>query len=272
VVSGFLVLGLSACGGPDEDVIARVGHRDCRIEDFQAYLEAVTGRSWEIADSRVASHILDQYLEESAFLRSRDNGEIPTSPTERWELMRQLLDEICGPAPSPSADEIKTGIDEELKKERPEKVLIRQLLLKDRKTAEICLERIDAGEDFEEISRLLSQAPNAEDGGLLGWIPRGSQPEEIENVIFSLKKDEISRPVKGPGGYHLFQLLDRADAGSASPEEAERSVRRRLETDARRKHLENCITRAVRKAGIIIFPRHLWFEYSGKYKEDFDAP
>jgi len=266
------LLAPSGCRRIGDDVVATVGTIEVPISAFQNYLTELSGQQWEVVDSRVASTLLDQYLEEESlfFAAGHDAPQIPRNPAERSARLRQLILKTCGPAPTPSPDSIEAALRKKIAVGEPERVLIRQLLLPDEASALKARKQLAEGADFEKLSAEISIAPNAGRGGALGWVPRGSQPEEIEDVIFSLKAGEISSPVRGPGGYHLFQLLDRREAGPARTEELRPGVIRELTTASERSHIRSCIDTAAKRAGIVVYPKHLWFEYSGKFKEDFD--
>ena len=46
-------------------------------------------------------------------------------------------------------------------------------------------------------------------GGDLGWITRGDLPEDLERALVPLDAGEISDPVRGTKGFHIFFLQDR---------------------------------------------------------------
>lgn len=46
-------------------------------------------------------------------------------------------------------------------------------------------------------------------GGDLGWITRGDLPEDLERALLPLDAGEISDPVRGAKGFHIFFLQDR---------------------------------------------------------------
>lgn len=75
--------------------------------------------------------------------------------------------------------------------------------------------RLMKGEDFGKLARELSQDPSAkENNGDIGWITAFQTVYPFENKAFSLKKGEISGPVRSNFGYHLIRLNDiRDDAG-----------------------------------------------------------
>lgn len=46
-------------------------------------------------------------------------------------------------------------------------------------------------------------------GGDLGWIAQGDLPEDLERALFPLNAGEISQPVRGQSGFHIFYLQER---------------------------------------------------------------
>ncbi|MER1967267.1 SurA N-terminal domain-containing protein [Castellaniella sp. GW247-6E4] len=63
---------------------------------------------------------------------------------------------------------------------------------------------------FAELARKESQdAGTARSGGELGWIQRGVWPLNLEQAVFALAKGEVSEPVKGQDGYHVFIANDK---------------------------------------------------------------
>ena len=62
---------------------------------------------------------------------------------------------------------------------------------------------------FEDAAKTHSKCPSKEKGGNLGSFPKGQMVPEYEAVAFSMKKDEISEPVKTQFGYHIIKLNDK---------------------------------------------------------------
>lgn len=55
-------------------------------------------------------------------------------------------------------------------------------------------------------------------GGELGWLSQGDLPETLENALTELSDGEISEPVLGESGFHIFLLHERERGGSDLPE------------------------------------------------------
>lgn len=67
-------------------------------------------------------------------------------------------------------------------------------------------------------------------GGDLGWLDQGDLPEALENALLNLEPGQISVPVRGPSGIHIFQLRERQTGGAKFPafEEAKENIYREL--------------------------------------------
>lgn len=54
-------------------------------------------------------------------------------------------------------------------------------------------------------------------GGDLGWLDQGDLPAPLEEVLLGLGAGEISEPVRGPAGLHVFLLRERQAGESTLP-------------------------------------------------------
>lgn len=52
-------------------------------------------------------------------------------------------------------------------------------------------------------------------GGDLGWVSQGDLPESLAEALLSLEPGQISPPVRGPQGIHIFLLRERKEGTSA---------------------------------------------------------
>lgn len=269
-----LVLALTVSCGIDQNTLASIGGRSVDVGPFQTYVGEVTGEAWQAVGARVTSRLLDQYLDRQVVLEAARRGDVNLSaiPAEVGPSEVQwLLDELCGPALEPSEAEISTEVGRKAEEMRPARAHVRQLLVDSYEHGLEALERLSAGEDFVEVSRQLSRAPNASDGGELGFFDRGSLPPEIDEVIFSLAPGEFSEPVQGPSGYHVFQVLEVVPEGPPDLAEVEAVVRTSLAQKMVREHIQRCVGGLASEIGVEIYDKHLWFPYTGRYAEERDA-
>jgi peptidyl-prolyl cis-trans isomerase C len=111
--------------------------------------------------------------------------------------------------------------------EKPEQVRVRQIVVTTDSEAQKVLALLRAGTDFRQVAREKSTAPEAEQGGDLGYFAMGDMPAEF-NVVFGMQKGDISGIVKSPYGYHIFKLEDKRKAGTIGLEEASREITEKL--------------------------------------------
>lgn len=74
--------------------------------------------------------------------------------------------------------------------------------------------QIREGLDFNAAAIRFSDAPNALEGGDLGWRDFDELPPAFAEVAAKLEIGETSAPVRGPNGFHIVKLIEKR-AGAA---------------------------------------------------------
>lgn len=243
-----LVLLLAGCqstqGGqqlvapPGSPVIFRLGGDTYTVADFAQRLERDIGPG--IADlqaqgqtreqiellanqNNVRASVFDQLLQDALLTQyARRNGigidpeaidaalvaQAPTNPLSPTNALRleaaqqQLVFEVIA------------------RNTRTEMVHVRQILAADDATADAVLAQLQAGADFAALVQQFSQdSASLEQGGDLGWLPRGDAPPEFEAVAFSAPLNTPTKAVSQIGP-HVIEVLGReADHPFASFEQ-----------------------------------------------------
>jgi len=107
---------------------------------------------------------------------------------------------------------------------RPRMVQLRQIVTRSRKDAEKILDRLAKGDKMEKLAKEYSITPEAEKGGLLGWIAKGELEENIEEVVFALPVNIKSPILESPYGFHIFEVLSVSDEGFKTLPEAKADI------------------------------------------------
>ncbi|HEU4709811.1 MAG TPA: peptidylprolyl isomerase [Methylophilaceae bacterium] len=90
-----------------------------------------------------------------------------------------------------------------------------QELQKLKAKAEQALKQIQGGASFSEVSANFSDAPNALEGGSLGWKTSTQLPALFLDALKSMKPGDVSPILRSPNGFHILKLTNRR--GGSSP-------------------------------------------------------
>ena len=64
---------------------------------------------------------------------------------------------------------------------------------------------------FGLVARQFSKSPTAAQGGAMGWVQAGQLPKELDVVVKSLSKDQVSPPIRGLAGFHILTLTEKRE-------------------------------------------------------------
>ncbi|MBI3943099.1 MAG: peptidyl-prolyl cis-trans isomerase [Chloroflexi bacterium] len=102
---------------------------------------------------------------------------------------------------------------------KAEQVHAEHILVTSQEDADKVLGRLQAGEDFAKVAKEVSTDPSAqENGGDLGWFPRGMMVKEFEDAAFDLQPNQTSPVVKSSFGFHIIRVLERDPAREVDPQ------------------------------------------------------
>ena len=90
-------------------------------------------------------------------------------------------------------------------------------LQKLRARAEQAFKRARQGENFAELSAAFSDAPDALQGGGLGWRPLDRLPTLYADAVSRLKPGEVSDILRSPAGFHIVKLVAKRGSAAAAP-------------------------------------------------------
>lgn len=161
--------------------------------------------------------LLEFLIDNQLFAEAAEKEKLDQSPAFQTRLaylkrraLRELYFEKVIKAGVTDADARKI-YDEQVKLLKPEEeVSARHILVDTEAEAKTLKEKIDKGADFAQLAKENSKDPGSkDDGGNLGYFGHGQMVPQFEEVVFKLKKGEVSDPVKTQFGWHLVKLEDR---------------------------------------------------------------
>ena len=189
---------------------------------------------------------LDQLRQQNKIDSMEDLEKAVTAQGSNWEdfknnirnglLTQRVISSEVGSHINIGKEEISKYYDDH-KKEfvRPEQVALREIEVstegkKDeelpelKKKAETALKRVKDGEDFGEIAKRFSDSSTAKQGGFLGVYKRGELSKELEEIVFKMKKNELTDVMDTKQGYLVLQVLERYEAGEQPLNKVENEI------------------------------------------------
>ncbi|WHZ01221.1 peptidylprolyl isomerase [Neobacillus sp. YX16] len=145
---------------------------------------------------------------------------------KNYLTMRKLIE----PQIEITDEELKTYFDENKDSlGEAEQVKASHILIKDEATAKEIKQKLADGADFAELAKEYSTDEGSkENGGELGFFPRGTMVTEFEDVAFSLPINEISEPVKSDYGYHIIKVEEKKEAKEANFDDSKAAIKETL--------------------------------------------
>jgi peptidyl-prolyl cis-trans isomerase SurA len=77
------------------------------------------------------------------------------------------------------------------------------------------LNQLSGGTSFAQVSAAFSDAPNALEGGDMGWKSGSQLPALFLDSLKKLQVGEVSTPMRSPNGFHILKLTDRRGGTSS---------------------------------------------------------
>ncbi|CAN4268705.1 SurA Parvulin-like peptidyl-prolyl isomerase [Methylophilaceae bacterium] len=76
------------------------------------------------------------------------------------------------------------------------------------------LTELKAGVSFAKVSASFSDAPNALEGGSLGWKKASQMPALFLDALRAMQVGEVSAPLRSPNGFHVLKLNNKRGGNS----------------------------------------------------------
>ena len=151
---------------------------------------------------------------------------------------------------------------------RPEQVALREIEVSTqgkkeselpdlKKKAETALKRVQDGEDFGELAKRLSDGSTAKQGGFLGVYKRGELSKELEDMVFKMKKKELTGVMDTKQGYLVLQVMERYEAGQQPLDKVENEIMDHLYSERMEPAMRQYLKTLREQSYVVIKPGYL---------------
>ena len=181
-----------------------------------------------------------------------------THDMERRILLRKIEQHLIRHVPRPDRREVETIYRTNLSAfTLPERWLVSHIVKfaesdEERTAAEAALHiaetELQRGKSFAAVADRHSDCRG--NGGVLGWIVRGSMVEAFEEVAFALQRRKRSDIFRTPFGLHIALVQDHRPAGLEPLDEIRTDLARRIHDDRKEVFLGNVMQDLYRRANV----------------------
>jgi len=221
-ISALATLLLLSTGGVSMAAVelAKIGSKAITDADLKALVGTVSdGQKSQInGDPDIKNRMVENLVVEELFVQEAEKTGVSKDKEFQNGLeraRRQLLAQKYlqkSVQPKITDANVKKFFDSNKARYSQNEVHAQHVLLKEESEAKEVLEKAKKGEDFETLAKKYSKDPSAaQNGGDLGFFTRSRMVPQFADKAFSMKKGEISEPVKSPFGYHIIKVLDARD-------------------------------------------------------------
>src|SRR5919197_410014 len=218
IVLAFAALVLTACGGSDkpssvpDDAVAVVGGDTISKEDYNKILEQAQRcykaqhkpfpKAGTQAYTTLRAQIIQFLVERSEYEQVAKDKDVKVSDKEVEDRLNQVKQQYF--------DDHKAQYQQPA---LPESRDVRHILVKSHALALTVYKKLKGGADFEKLALKYSVDPSKTSGGRLTVCKERTVTCQLKTVppfektAFSLKTNEISKPVHTRFGWHVIQAL-----------------------------------------------------------------
>ncbi|MEA1980960.1 MAG: peptidylprolyl isomerase [candidate division Zixibacteria bacterium] len=203
------------CGSSDSKVVAKVGGYEITEQELNDVFQGIRypytnaeeeyQKKQEILDTIIVNRLLIQAAYKKNIDQLEELNRVVVANKDKFLLDVLYLRKVVDKSDVTDA-EVRDHWEKIAEKVRASHILVDNL-----DTANVLLERIKSGENFDKLAFEYSIDPSAKrNKGDLGYFLYGSMVKEFQDAAFAMQPGEISPPVKTNFGYHIIKLVDKA--------------------------------------------------------------
>lgn len=249
--------------------LAVVAGRPIVRDEFDRFVrERLGSAEADRASPEVLSALFDQLVEEEILVAKAtgESKERPVDPAARRSAIERFLAKAAASAPPVGPADVEQWYAAHPERfALPERVRLRQILVRTEKEAREVEKRLAAGDPFEAVSKRWSVAPNADRGGAIGTISRGQLPPEFETAVFQLAPGRTTKAISAPSGWHVFLVEEKAVARTVPLDEVRETLREELDRERKEEASRRAIEAVRRGAAVELALDRFPFRYRGDF-------
>ena len=212
------------------EVVATIGNQDITLQEVRSFAATIPQLS-ELPFEMLYPQLLDTMINAKVLLSAAEKAGIESDENiqrniqlakdqilSQGYLMKRLESMI-------TPEKLQALYDEEIKSYTPqEEIRARHILVGTKQEAQDILVQLKAGADFATLANTKSLDTENKDGEL-GYFTKSRMIPEVGDAVVSLKKGQLSEPIKTPFGYHVVLVEDKRLAAPPAMEDVKEQLK-----------------------------------------------
>ena len=202
-----------------------------------ALLNQATRQGGQPRTPELETQVRDEVVLREMFMQEAEKAGLANTPEYRAQmelarqsiLIRELFNQYQGKNKVADAD-VQAEYDKVKAQQGGTEYHARHILVEKEDEAKVLIDKIKAGEKFEDLAKKNSKDPGSgANGGDLDWAAAGSYVPEFSQAMAKLKKGEMTEtPVKSQFGWHIIKLEETREAKFPALDEVRPQIEQRL--------------------------------------------
>ena len=149
----------------------------------------------------------------------------------------------------PTSDELKAYYESQKESfKRKEQIFIRQIVVENESKVDVIKKELKT-RDFSLMAKQFSIAPEAKEGGVVGWIERGSV--DFFDPLFRLKEGTVSGVFQSPFGFHIARVEQKRPAKTLPFDAVKAQMALQIRAQREQALFKDWLDRQMRKSKIL---------------------
>ncbi len=215
----FLLSFIFSCSKGKDEVVVKAGSSKITKQQLQEDLKNLPPQTkLFLASPEGANRLKDELIKREVLyeeakkkgLAKSDEFKKRVEEFKKITLINMLLEQEIKGLQEVTEKEVKEYYEKNKDQfVKPTEVRLSQIVVKTEEEAKKVYERVDKGEDFAKIAKELSRDDKTKaSGGDMGFFKKGQLNPQIENLVFNLRKGQISMPLTLKGDIYIFKVTD----------------------------------------------------------------
>jgi peptidyl-prolyl cis-trans isomerase C len=164
-------------------------------------------------------------------------------------LERLVFEDLNKESPAPTLEELKAFYETQKESfKRKDQIYLRQIVVEDESKVDVLKKELKT-KDFAVLAKRFSITPEAKEGGLVGWIEKGTV--DYFDPLFKLREGAISEVFQSPFGFHIARVERKQAARTLPFESVQGQLAQQMRAQKEQAIFKSWLDQQMRKSKIL---------------------